>query len=244
MSYRHARTRGFTLIEMAIVLVVIGLVVGAGLTAVSPIIAGTKTTATRTKMERIEAALLVHAIRNSCLPCPATTNSATGASTFVTETANCDANATPCTVEFGVVPWQELELPLDDILDGYNYRIGYGIARAIAGTSGMNRTGTNYAPLGTLTVNNTAGAAVTTQAAYVLVSFGQNSEGGFSRAGVAKAATQGSANEDENNDADTTYVQDQPIDVGGATHFDDIVVFRGKPLLVQMCGDGACGNPS
>ncbi len=63
---------GFTLIEMAIVLVVMGILISGGLLAVAPVIENSKVSETNQKLDRLEQALIVHVIRNGCLPCPAT----------------------------------------------------------------------------------------------------------------------------------------------------------------------------
>lgn len=64
MSFRSAMARGFTLIEMAIVLVVIGLILSGGILAVGPILQSTKTTETNARLDLIEKAILLHVIQN------------------------------------------------------------------------------------------------------------------------------------------------------------------------------------
>lgn len=246
MSFRRARTGGFTLIEMAIVLVVVGLIITGAFAALSPILANTKVTETRATMSKIEAALQVYAIRFSCLPCPAADNSADGVAQFVGLASGC---GTSCTANFGAVPWQTLGMSRGDIGDAYNNRIRYHVTPALIAANGMNRSGTNYAPLGAITVRerDNAGAlvVVTTEAAYVLVSHGPRGGYGFNiETATERTGDATHTDETENNDADTDYVQGQNIAVEGATYFDDEVIFRTKPILVQLCGDGACGNPA
>ena len=69
MMKRAGLAVGFTLIEMSIVLVVIGLVLSGGIAAVTPIVQNTKVAETNQKLDRIEQALILHVIRNGCLPC-------------------------------------------------------------------------------------------------------------------------------------------------------------------------------
>ena len=69
-----SRTRGFTLIEIAIVLVVIGLLLSGGLLGIAPVLQSSRVTETNSKLDLIENALILYALRNSCLPCPATGN--------------------------------------------------------------------------------------------------------------------------------------------------------------------------
>lgn len=240
------RNQGFTLIEMAIVLVVIGLVIGGTVTATAPLLANSKAQETRGQIERIQAALQVYAIRFSCLPCPATDASTTGIGQFVGLASGC---GTSCTANFGAVPWATLGLSRAEIADAYSNRIRYHVTPGLVVAGGMNRTGTNYAPLGALTVRERDNAGtlttVTTEAAYVLWSHGRNGGYGFNVSSLVQRAGDAThTDETENNDGDTDYVQGSPILVEDATYFDDVAVFVSKPILVQLCGGGACGNPS
>jgi prepilin-type N-terminal cleavage/methylation domain-containing protein len=240
-----ARNKGFTLIEMSIVLVVIGLIIGGSIAAVTPILQSSKATETKGRIDAIEAALQVYAIRFSCLPCPAADNSATGIAQFVGLANGC---GTSCTADFGAVPWATLGIARSEISDAWNNRIRYHVTPALVVANSMNRDGTNYAPLGGLTVrerdNDAALGVVTTEAAYVLVSHGRNGGYGFNvESGIQRPGDATHTDETENSNADVNYVQGQNIAIEGATYFDDFVTFRSKPILVQMCGDGACGNP-
>lgn len=246
MSFRRALARGFTLIEMSIVLVVIGLIIGGTISAVTPILQNSKATETKGRIEKIEAALQVYAMRFSCLPCPAADNSATGVAQFVGLASGC---GTSCTADFGAVPWATLGIARSEISDAWNNRIRYHVTPDLIEANGMNRDGTDYTPLGGITVRerNNAGALVdvTTEAAYVLVSHGRNGDYGFNiESAVQSPGDATHTDETENNNADLFYVQGQNIAIEGATYFDDFVVFRSKPVLVQLCGAGACGNPS
>jgi prepilin-type N-terminal cleavage/methylation domain-containing protein len=235
--------RGFTLIEMAIVLVVIGLVVGGGLAAVGPVITSTKITETKAKLDTLEAALTLYAIQYSCLPCPAALNG-DGTAQFVTPASGCGAS---CTSDRGVVPWQTLGLSRADGSDAFGTRISYEVTPALVVAGSMNRSGTTYTPLGTVDINTAAGAVITTAAAYVLVSHGPNRHYGYGEdtGTIITAPAGGSTVEDDNQaTADDDYIQDDFSMAPGATYFDDIVRWRSKPIIVQLCGDGACGNPA
>jgi prepilin-type N-terminal cleavage/methylation domain-containing protein len=244
MTFRHAVARGFTLIEMAIVMVVIGLVVGGGLAAVGPVIQSAKTSETRARLDTLEAALTLYAMQNSCLPCPAPDAGDGTADWTGIETGPCNSTTTCGTVR-GVVPWRTLGLSRPDGSDAFATRIRYEVTGALVQTGSMERSGTTYTPLGGLTVTTAAAGAVTTAAAYVLVSYGPNRQGGFGETtGTVIPADGISTVEPANSDANTTYIQDDYIGAAGAGFFDDIVRWRSKPIIVQMCGDGACGNPA
>lgn len=256
-------TRGFTLIEMAIVLVVIGMIVSGGLFIVSDIASGARRTETDQKLDVIERALIVYAIQNSCLPCPADRNMASSGtnpgqahhngSTNPYYTTGCTgADTDECNSTIGVVPWRNLGLSEQDIVDAWgtriSYSIGIGADSGIEDTDGMVRTPpSDYTPPGTIDVNAAAGGVITSDAAYVLVSHGKDRAFGYSAiTALLQNDTHGSGATDpqpENGDTDEVFVQDDLNEVANEDYFDDIVRFRTKPLIVQLCGKNACGNP-
>jgi prepilin-type N-terminal cleavage/methylation domain-containing protein len=253
MSIWRARTRGFTLIEMAIVMVVIGLVVSGGIVAARPIIEGSKTTETKAKLDRIESALLLHAIRFGCLPCPATANGTGNTAGQAVDsgtnpyTSDCVSGCSITATSQGIVPWRNLDLSEADIVDGYGTRISYALGgtTALSAANSMNRNGSNYAPTGLLTVNNTAGTTITSAAAYVLVSHGINRIYGYQAyTGAQFSSDPNNSTPELANSNGSPFVQNDRVDASGATHFDDIVRWRTKPIITQLCGDGSCGNPS
>ena len=177
----------------------------------------------------------------SIAACPAA-NNGDGTAQFTAAASGC---GTGCTSVRGVVPWQTLGLSRPDGSDAFGTRFRYEVTAALVVAGSMERSGTTYTPLGTVVVQTAAAAAVTSAAAYVLVSYGPNRQGGFGEVTGTQIAADGvSTVEPENTDADNTYVQDQYTSAAGTGYFDDIVRWRSKPVIVQSCGAGACGNPS
>lgn len=72
IPHRH-RSAGFTLLEMAIVLVIMGLLLGTGLTVLNAKIEQQKLKDTQKILDDAREALIGFAIANGRLPCPATT---------------------------------------------------------------------------------------------------------------------------------------------------------------------------
>lgn len=249
MGFRHASTKAFTLVEMAIVLVIIGLILSGGLLAVTPVLQNSRVSETRASLELIEKALTVYIIQNACLPCPATGNLSSenaNAGRAVDDAAYATGCAdAACNAASGIVPWVNLGLSESDVTDAFGNRISYGVTVALTTANSMERTPPSTYPAGTLIVNTTQAVQITNAAAYVLISHGQDGEGAFSSTtGVARASPAGSADQTENTDADTTFVQDQLNSTSGANHFDDIVRWRTAPMAIQLCGNNACGNPA
>ncbi len=245
--------RGFTLIEIAIVMVVVGLLLSGGLLAVAPVLQSSRTTDTNQKLDRLEQALILHVIRNGCLPCPANpalatgdTNagrSQTGAATYYT--TGCTASACHQTGTLqGGVPWFNLGLSEADTIDGFGFRIDYALTAGLQNTNGMVRTPPAGYPAGLLAVNvASGGTSITAAAAYVLVSHGPDRALAYNSAGLRSGDPNGSTDQAANSDG-TPFVQKSVTAVSGVTYFDDSVRWRTAPLIIQLCGTNACGNPA
>jgi len=284
---RWARIAGFTLIEIAIVLVVIGVIMAGSLVGLKPVVENGRTSTTTSKLKRVELALQAYVMQNGCLPCPADGTLASdtdlNAGWSHSDTDYYGPNgpsSRPCTAPggsacnqnggggaaahpVGVVPWKTLGLRESDILDAWNSRISYAVDSSLTVTvnGSMYRTTPTSYPAGTLSVTNyNATQTQTTAAAYVLVSHGRDRAGAFAANGSLQTTgttyvvgnPQG-ANMPANNVApagspntsNTAFRQDTlRLISGAATYFDDIVVYRTAPNMIQDCGPNGCGNPS
>jgi prepilin-type N-terminal cleavage/methylation domain-containing protein len=74
-SHYPKEWQGFSLIEMAMVLAIVGLLLAGFLPTLNSQIEQQKTTETRKKLEEIQQALIGFAVTNGRLPCPATSSS-------------------------------------------------------------------------------------------------------------------------------------------------------------------------
>jgi prepilin-type N-terminal cleavage/methylation domain-containing protein len=97
------KLKGFTLVEMAIVLIIVGLLVSAFLAPLSAQRDLKDYTDTKLRLEQIREALYGYAIINGSLPCPATTANPS-------DNVNYGHGITPCpiTAGAGVLPWKDL----------------------------------------------------------------------------------------------------------------------------------------
>ncbi len=248
--------RAFTLIEIAIVLVVIGLITSGGLLAVSPVIQSAKLSETKQKMATVDSAILGYVITNGCLPCPA----ATGAgATGQTADAGGTALLAPCTTTTcfgtgeGLVPWVSLGLSENDVTDAWSHRLRYGVdpSRAVATFMQRNADGTFPAFASAITMENLAGAdQLYTNIAYVVISHGVDGAFGETQTGAigADKYTQGAltTGQGENGNAvvPLAYASGAVNNLETNAHFDDIVSFKAFQTLILSCGAGSCGNPS
>lgn len=259
---RLAQTLGFTLIEMAIVLVVIGLIVSGGLVAIGPVVENANIKASNQNMDRVEQALVLHVIRYGCLPCPAGPaepatgtyapgQAVSGTTAYTTGCAVTGACAFSPGVGRGVVPWVNLGISEADASDAFGTRFSYAVTPALAlaasgTTAGMLRVTSAY-PAGTLQVTAYNGTTIITDvAAYVLIGHGPD-RGGGNAIGTGTATgvpPYSSTAETGNADGNEPFVQDDSrLDKSGTTYFDDIVRWRSAPFVIQQCGANSCGNP-
>jgi len=253
--------RGFTLIEMGIVLVVIGLVVSGGLLAVSPVIQSAKISETKQKMATIEAALLGYVIQYGCLPCPAgrgatatgLPNNGGGTAPTGDYTVTTPCGGGTCTgAGNGLVPWIALGLSESDATDAWNRRLTYAVNPELTdAATDVQRNASGAFPTlaspNAIRIDDLAGANQGyTGLAYVLVSHGSDGAFGEARSGTLGADPHGTAadiGQNENGDGDTTFANGAPSN-NGAAFFDDLVSFKAVNTLILSCGSGSCGNPS
>jgi len=140
--------RGFTLIEMALVIAIIGLMVSGGIFAITPVLRQAKVNQTATALDQLEAALALFAIRNNRLPCPADGSLPSTNANYGIEPTPTPVNGGNCTVGTtntngfvvgnSVIPWRTLGLDESYSVDGWNNRISYFPANgAIAGVNSL-----------------------------------------------------------------------------------------------------------
>lgn len=94
---------GFTLVEMAVVLVILGLMFGGLFVPLSAQVDQRNYSETRQRMNEIKEALIGFAMLNGRFPCPSTDTDPTSAG-FGVETAPCSSAAT----KEGYLPWKTL----------------------------------------------------------------------------------------------------------------------------------------
>jgi prepilin-type N-terminal cleavage/methylation domain-containing protein len=165
---KHHTQRGFSLLELSIVLLIVGLLLGGLIMPLSARMDQQKIDTTRQQLEQIRQALVGYALARDALPCPATPASNGMAS----------ATATGCTRQHGFVPAVTLGLPgamNEDklLLDAWGSPIRYSVTNSDANANGRwdfvrpgeMRTVTlaNLAP--SLDVCTTAAGATTTACA-------------------------------------------------------------------------------
>lgn len=219
--------RGFTLTELAVVLVIVALLIGGmmiPLSAQQDIRARQETEKTMTE---VRDALIGHALVNSYLPCPASPGSPpTGLE------ATRDANGA-CPIRVGLVPWATLGLGR---FDGWNHLIRYSVAASFSNSGAGAGARFTLSSTGDITVQTRdAAGALQTLAANVpaaLVSHGARAAHAYSETGQQIADSPNTnTDEDTNGTGDGTTVVSRIPTSAGADEIDDIVIWLSANTL-------------
>ncbi len=227
---------GFTLIEMAMVLMIIALVLGGLLPTISAQIEQQRNAETRKQLVEIREAIISFAVAHNRLPCPAdgTLNTGveavTGAGTaLVCSTINGNASS-------GVVPWAALGV---SETDAWGRRFSYKVTSAFAdGTDGTNEaaaaacatsSGVSFKMCSEGNLNTliaAAGSNLASNLPAIVVSHGPNGKGAYTHEGV-KLADSSDADELDNSNASNSFVSHEATPT-----FDDLLVWVAPNLLV------------
>ncbi len=136
--------RGFTLIELAMVILIIGLLLGGLLVPLATGIEQRHREQTRTQLAEIREALIGHALINGRLPCPDCPDNVTGdcgTGGTLNDGIEDRLGATPvrtCRTPVGNLPWVDLRVNGDDM---WGNRFTYRISTDFAGESNVSPCG-------------------------------------------------------------------------------------------------------
>lgn len=228
IPFKHSdkSSRGFTLIEMAIVLLIVTLLLTGLVPTVSSQIEQRQRNETRKQLDEIRDALFGFVLTKGRLPCPATALS-NGMESPV---------GGACTSADGFVPAVTLGITLTDnkgfALDGWSNPIRYAVTTS-NGSSFTTSTGMKTTSMGVLApdlhvcasatgiaaANCGAATAITTNAVAVIYSVGKNTVA----AGIDETA---------NLNGDQVFVSHVPSPAGSANgEFDDTVTWISPNIL-------------
>ncbi len=199
---------GFTLVEMAIVLVIVGLLLSAFLTPLLAQFEQSRNAEARRDLAEIKEALLGFAVINGRMPCPDVDGNGTDDGCL-----NTNTNATTG----GNVPWITLNTKQ---LDPWGRRYRYRVNNAFSGAFVLTTAGAVGGIIRVCTTN-VCGATEANNVPLVIFSTGQNG-------GVLPPA---GLDEQENVDADIDFVSHDFTN--GAGGFDDIVVWISTNVLMN-----------
>ncbi len=252
---------GFTLIEMAVVIMVVGLLISAFAPIYTLHLKKKAMDDTNLDIATISTAIGNFRTLHGRYPCPASLTAQRGDVNYGHET-DCEdisvAPGSPLTngviiqqnirtippsvtpetlrVRVGAVPFRELNLQEDQSIDGYNNRITYVV------TEGLAISNTFKADHGGIDIlNDQSQSAITPQASahFLVLSYGENSAGAFTRSGVQLACpASGLENTNCAGGANATYRTSQGDSSATDSHFDDALVYftRDEIPLWELSG--------
>lgn len=231
---KPAAQNGFTLIELAVVLMIVGLLLGGMLVPLSAQLEQRNITDTQKSLSEINEAIIGYALVNGRLPCPADPTIATGSANAGISRATCTtaANST------GVLPWATLGVSETDAWGNrFTYRVTPDFADAIgSGTYG----GCTPSPIPTLasfglcSVGNlnvlsaaTGGTTIAGSVPAVIISHGRNGAGAYTQQG-AQLAVSSNADEQENSNGSSNNIY---VSHALTQTFNDLVVWISPNIL-------------
>ena len=208
------RAPGFSLIEMAFVLIIVTLLLGGLLVPFATQVEQKRIAETNKALEEIKEALMGFAVANRRLPCPDTTNDG--------------IEDTPCVSVVAVategnIPWTTLGISNSD---AWGNRFGYRVTNAFAAPATISLTPPTAGRLTICTVADCA-SRLANDIPAVVYSLGKNGQS-FSCGPPIPAIH---ADECENRDADDIFVSRIITGPGAAVEFDDLVIWLSSNVL-------------
>lgn len=225
--------RGFSLIELAMVMAIVALLLGSILVPLATRVNQRKVADSQKSLDEIREGLIGFAIAKGYLPCPAVS---------ATNGQEDRAGGGGCNKRRGFIPWQTLGVSkLDAWGHIYRYSVTPAYASSVAPFSLTTppditiQTRVAAAPPADTLTNLTN----TNSVPAVVLSHGPNGYGSFENQGIAQALPTGwpANNTDENTNATGTtniFVSRVQLDVGANStggEFDDIVTWVPQYLL-------------
>jgi prepilin-type N-terminal cleavage/methylation domain-containing protein len=261
-SNRFNKNFGFSLVELSIVIVIMGMMMGAGLKYLAAQSENAVYSSTLKRQETIKLALVSYFRTHKNLPCPDTRPGGGNTGTFSTtnipdgvENRNSATVSPPdttqtCDANFGIVPFQTLGFSRDVALDGWenymSYRVYYPASGAV--NDWVRTTSFNAGNSGAVTVNDRypANSATTsnktTTAVVAIISHGKNGLGAYTIKGTRNVLPSPNTLDEYQNTVGTGNIFSRELseDTSNTVYgvFDDLVVYLTSsdildPLFMQ-----------
>ena len=204
---RRSRNGGFSLVEMAIVVVLMGIFLTLGLAAFNAQVSNAALSTTKKKQEIIRDALIAYLRDFKRLPCPEVTAFGGNAPTGVEGRQTAGNPATNCSSFWGTLPYTDLGLSRDVAMDGYENFFSYYVSSAqttaepdwtLTTAAGVPGFGVGNPGRFAITENGTATTLSKNLATAVIVSHGNNGLGAFTSKGTRNALPANGTDERQN----------------------------------------------
>ena len=233
---------GFSLLEIAIVLCIIGIVGGFGLPALTNMLKQQKINRTEQHLTQISQALAGYVLSHKHLPCAA----APGASGEL-------AGASEDNRVIGLVPYRTLGLPESVAKDGHHHWVTYAVVPELTGTKHLMMPQTDdspervfceiRSPIAEIQVHNQQGESVLSAdirgdfIACFLIGHGPKGDGSFTDAGSRRPTL---SHDKAVNAADDLVFIDRLPSADPDNFFDDTVRWITRNNLMAIYGQKPC----
>ena len=244
--------RGFTLIELAMVLFIIALILGGVLAPLSTKLELDERTKTAKLLDEARNSLIGYAVVNGHLPCPDCPNNTITASCGAVQTAlgssaindgnedGIDSGSSPsnnrgsnpfvsCATDEGNLPWATLGVEEFDAWENhFTYRVTDSFADDTDGTGGCGMattTGISFeiCSSGNINIQDGSGNSVADNVPAVVISYGRNAN---------DTGNPSSASEQENQNNDALFIQKDYTTSNTTDEFDDMLVWIPANTLI------------
>ena len=229
-NLQYARTpdtsRGFTLIEVAVVLFIVTILLGSILIPLTTQVEQRQISDTQKTLEEIREALIGFALVNGYLPCPDTDND--GAENINAGSGLCATIAGG--IAAGRLPHANLGLGNADLWGNrFSYVINENFTRRSPATPfALTVAGTDVR----ICTAQSCATTLSTTAVFAVISHGRNGLGAVNFLTNAANPAAAGADEQENSDTDRNIVSHPPFSGGAAaSEFDDVVIWMSRYTL-------------
>ena len=181
--------RGFTLLEMMLVLLILSTMSALFLTAHIADMQDQRKQATIQRMAKLQKQLEWFRTQYCRLPCPTIPTLTIASRDYGYEqTVNGDAGPGPCDASGGVMahaapPAKSLGMTDKEMYDGYGRKFEYMVVQNFTAAGAFPAHPITAAGYTGLTVDDASGNQITNQALYVLASYGDSGQGGYLESG-------------------------------------------------------------
>ena len=247
LSSNHA----FTLVELAVVLLLAGLLAGALLSTKQAADTNDCYVQTKARLEVVRGAIERYAQSNDRFPMPARRNVGVEDPSYGRE-INGSIPAEVAELDsvggaiFGALPFATLSIPVENAMDCWGNKFTYAVTIDLTDTIKF-RTPTTA---GALTIKSTPANVFLAGAGYAVISHGADGVGAvkanYSHATDKKWCVSDATFKTENCEVGNANIAGAEFNDGknaGAQYFDDLVVYRGKPWRIgsTIPVNAACG---
>jgi prepilin-type N-terminal cleavage/methylation domain-containing protein len=226
--------KAFTLIELSVVLVIIGIVLVGFLQGSVLLLRRNREAATKQKLDTIEKSLTSYLLINGNLPCPARLDLKEGASGFG-EMGDCSGTDGTFVYDthfvYGTIPTTTLNLINTMMRDEWGNKFSYIVHKDYTSQGGGFK---NMNPASTAITVYTEGttAELTNRAVYALISHGNNRLGAWGYDSGVQGGSDGISTEEGKNISKESF-DGTVVYAKYAEDFDDIMRYRTKNQLIM-----------